>query len=80
MTGRQCLKARGLLGLTQAILARKLACSPPVISKFERTGHMAQPMFSRQDRLAELKAVFEKAGVEFTGDAPAGVRLRKVAR
>ena len=79
VTGRRCLKARGPLGLTQAVLARKLGCSPAVISKFERTGHMAQPMVSRQDRLTEFKVVFERAG-EFTSDAPAGLRLRKLAR
>ncbi len=78
MTGGQCLEARRLLRLTQAAVARKLAASPAVISVFERTGHMPPPLYSRQDRLAVLKAFFERAGLEFTSDAPAGVRLRNV--
>ena len=53
--------------------------SQVVISKFELTGHMAQPRQSGRDRLVELREWFEQAGVEFTSDEEGGVRLRKAS-
>ena len=38
---------------------------------------MARPKGGARDRVAYLKGFFEKAGVEFTRDAPTGVRLRE---
>ena len=80
MTPLQCTNARRLLGISQAALAKKLKMPQVVISEFELTGHMAQPRQSGRDRLVELRAWFEQAGIEFGSDneGAGGVRLQKV--
>lgn len=77
VTPSQCVEARQLLGITQVEVGRAIGVSAGQISDFERAGHMARLYQDTQDRLRDLRGVFETAGVEFTnGDAP-GVRLRK---
>ena len=63
--------------MNQSELAKATGLSQTLISGFESNGHMPRPKNGRGDRVAYLKAFFERAGVEFTGDVQAGVRLRR---
>jgi transcriptional regulator with XRE-family HTH domain len=63
--------------MTQSRVARNLGVTQAHISLFERTGHLPQPQRPQQDRMVELTALFEAAGIEFTNAYVSGVRLRK---
>jgi transcriptional regulator with XRE-family HTH domain len=77
VTYAQCIEARRLLGLKQSDVAKAIGVNASLISVFETTGHLSR-MKDGRDRVPKLKAFFEKAGVEFTSQVPAGARLRKV--
>ena len=79
MTGGQCLEARRLLGLTQRRLAKALGLSQAQISIFEITGVMPRAQHNKRDRVADLLAYLEQAGVEFVEEngGGRGVRLRR---
>lgn len=77
ITPRQCRDARGLLGVTQAELAKRLDATQNAISLFERTGRLERARDARIDRSVALRNWFEQAGVDF---ADGGVKLRKPGR
>jgi transcriptional regulator with XRE-family HTH domain len=64
--------ARGLLGWSQANLAKAAGLSEPTIKRFE-TG-VANVS---DEAVAKMIAALEAAGVEFTNGKRPGVRLRK---
>ena len=64
--------ARGLLGWSQAELAKAAGLSEPTIKRFETSQTNVSEI-----AVAKMVAALETAGVEFTnGDQP-GVRLKK---
>jgi transcriptional regulator with XRE-family HTH domain len=70
----QCRAARGLLGWSQADLSRASETATKTIADFERG---AREPYART--LDDVRAAFERAGVEFideNGGGP-GLRLRK---
>ena len=78
ITPDQLKAARALLGWTRLQLALRSATSEHIVSRYEKTGHVAgqygQPELG--DPIAAICATFEAAGVEFTtecmpGSAPA---------
>lgn len=58
----QCRAARGILGWTQDDLAGAASMSKTAINNFERG--LSSP---KQDTLKQLRAAFEKNGIEFSG-------------
>jgi DNA-binding XRE family transcriptional regulator len=75
MTPEQCRQARRLLGWTQQQLAKSVGVDATSVGIFERIGYLPQPAL-RADRLANIRATLEAAGIEFTdGGAAPGVRL-----
>ena len=75
VSAAQMRAARGLLGWSQATLARAAAMSEPTVKRFE-TERGARVS---ADAVTKLRAALETAGVEFiaeNGGGP-GVRLRK---
>ena len=78
VSGGQLRAARGLLGLSQADLAKSAGLSIPTIKRAEGEG---QIKISDEARAA-IQHALEKAGVIFVeenGEGP-GVRLRKAKR
>jgi transcriptional regulator with XRE-family HTH domain len=77
ITSAQCRGARGLLGLTQPVLASKAKMGLSTIVDFERS---RRPVSS--EAIRAIRAALESAGIEFideNGGGP-GVRLRKRQR
>ena len=75
ITGAQIRAARGLLAWTASDLADRVGLARHTIQRLEQTDGLPA---SRSHTLADIKRVFEEAGVEFIGtpeDGP-GVRLR----
>ncbi|MBR0774577.1 helix-turn-helix transcriptional regulator [Bradyrhizobium diazoefficiens] len=70
----QCRAARGLLGWSQSELSKASETATKTIADFERG---AREPYART--LADVKAAFERAGVEFIAEngGGRGVRLRK---
>lgn len=60
-------------------MARSIGLAPTALSKFETTGYVPASEPGFPDWMAELRATFETAGVEFITEAGgrAGVRLRE---
>jgi transcriptional regulator with XRE-family HTH domain len=71
ITPAECKAARKLLGWSQPKLAEMLFLGEGTIGQFER-----RQRHWRSLNLHKLRAVFESAGVEFTG-GELGVRLRQ---
>ncbi len=78
MTPKQCVAARRLLGWSQKDLAATVRVHVAQIGWFERIGRLSKAK-SGVDRLAEIRAAFEGAGVEFFNPSSdeTGVRLRE---
>lgn len=78
MTPKQCIEARRLLGWTQRDLAKNVGVHVTQIGWFERIGRLSTPK-SGGDRLADIRAILEVAGVEILDPSSdgIGVRLRK---
>jgi transcriptional regulator with XRE-family HTH domain len=73
----QCRAARGLLGWSQSELSKASETATKTIADFERG---AREPYART--LADVRAAFERAGVEFIPEngGGQGVRLRKPDR
>lgn len=76
MTPKQCIEARRLLGLTQSKLAKIADVTQPRLSLFERSGYMAPPLYGQRNRVADLKAALEAAGVTFVDESGGEPRVR----
>ena len=72
LTPSQCRAARGLLGWTQENLARQSAVAKKTIADFER----GAPRRQQPRTLADLRASFERAGLEFIDEDEGGEGLR----
>jgi len=75
MSPNQCRAARGLLKWTQPRLARESGVGLSTINRYENE---TRP--PRRSAVLRLQAAFERAGVRFLFDEPAGgigVRLRR---
>ena len=73
MTPAQCRAARGLIGISQAELARAAAVPATVIADYEtRLGFAPE-----EEHLDAIRETLERAGVEFTDGERPWVRLRK---
>lgn len=75
MLPSQCRAARGLLKWTQPRLARESGVGLSTINRYENE---TRP--PRKSAVLRLQSAFERAGVQFLFDEPAGglgVRLRK---
>ena len=84
MTGAQVRTARQLLGMTRLELASRCGLHDETIRIYENTNRMPKPMFQRtnpEDRIANVRAALEAAGIEFIEQdgGGLGVRLRKSA-
>jgi transcriptional regulator with XRE-family HTH domain len=73
ISGRHIRAARGLLGWTQAELARKAKVALGTLRRME---DFDGPAGTRIDTLKRVATVLEKAGIEFLNDDSPGVRLR----
>lgn len=77
ISGRHIRAARGLLGWTQAELARRSRVGLGTVRRME---DFDGPVGARTDTLRSVIGILERAGVEFlNGDAP-GVRLKTLRR
>lgn len=79
VTPDQVKAARSLLGWSQLQLGLRSDTSVNVVKKFEQNGRAArvQRRPDLTDALAAVRATLEAAGIEFTGGAVPGVRLRQ---
>jgi transcriptional regulator with XRE-family HTH domain len=71
MTAAQSRGARGLLGMTQAELAKQSGVSLRTIAHFESGERQPIP-----SNLSALQSALEKAGVEFIAENGGGAGLR----
>jgi predicted transcriptional regulator len=71
MTPAQCRAARGLIAMSQAVLAAVAVVPATVIADYE-TGAWTRP-----SDLEAIQRALERAGVEFIDGKRPGVRLRK---
>jgi transcriptional regulator with XRE-family HTH domain len=63
--------ARGLLGWSQAALAKAAGLSPATVKRFETESDLKVST----DAIASMRQAIEVAGVEFTNGTRPGVRL-----
>ncbi|WP_426960304.1 helix-turn-helix domain-containing protein [Muricoccus radiodurans] len=71
LTPAQCRAARALLGWSVERLAKAVPCRRDTVEYFESGSGRPRPSTA-----GRLRAAFETAGVEFTDEEEAGVRLR----
>jgi transcriptional regulator with XRE-family HTH domain len=71
VTPAQCRAARGLLGWTQARLAKAAHIGISTIYDFERERREVHP-----DSVAKMQKSFEASGIAFLNGKRPGVRLR----
>lgn len=71
MTPNQCRAARGLLDMTQAVLAERAGIARKSLTLFEGGGRALMP-----NNLRAVRHALEADGVELLDGARAGVRFR----
>ena len=72
MSPHQCRAARGLLDMSQSLLAEAAGLSLSTVVGYERQRRRVS-----DELIAAMKAALEAAGVQFTNGKRPGVRMRK---
>jgi transcriptional regulator with XRE-family HTH domain len=72
MSPHQCRAARGLLDMSQSLLAEAAGLSLSTVVGYERQRRRVS-----DESIAAMKAALEAAGVQFTNGKRPGVRMRK---
>ena len=72
MSPHQCRAARGLLDMSQSLLAEAAGSSLSTVVGYERQRRRVS-----DELIAAMKAALEAAGVQFTNGKRPGVRMRK---
>ena len=76
LTGRQIAAARALVGLSQSELAARASISVPTLKRMEGSAGQAA---GAANNVTAVQMALEAAGVEFTGGANPGARIRTQA-
>lgn len=77
VTGRQIAAARALVDMSQEALASRANISVPTLRRMEASDGAAAGL---PNNVGAVRAVLERAGIEFTNGGEPGVRLRKKGR